>query len=163
MPESSQAPHPPVSTAGRMLATVVLLHGSGIDGSGIDRDTATAVIDAVAYLTITGDTDGAHALIRLVTTDPGHHRRRPRRAPRPRPPTEQHRSHRRTTAAATPAHPPPLSRPREARPRRGKRRDAPRDRCVPDDHHERPETTARRHSRSRRGRRQQWHRGAAVV
>ena len=70
MPESSQAPHPPVSTAGRMLATVVLLHGNGIDGSGIDRDTATAVIDAVAYLTDTGDTDGAHALIRLVTTDP---------------------------------------------------------------------------------------------
>lgn len=78
MPESSQPPHPPVSTVARMLATVALLHGSALDGSGgsgidrsgIDRDTATAVIDAVAYLTSTGDTDGAHALIRLVTTDP---------------------------------------------------------------------------------------------
>ena len=44
---------------------VALLHGSGID-----RDTATALIDAVAYLTSTGDIEGADALIRLVTTDP---------------------------------------------------------------------------------------------
>ena len=81
MPESSQPPHPPVSTVARLLATVALLHGSALAGSGgsgssasgrsgIDRDTATAVIDAVAYLTSTGDTDGADALMRLVTTDP---------------------------------------------------------------------------------------------
>jgi hypothetical protein len=67
MPESSQPPHPPVSTIARMLATVALLHGSGVDR---DTATATAVIDTVAYLTSTGDDDGADALIRLVTTDP---------------------------------------------------------------------------------------------
>ena len=81
MPESSQPPHPPVSTVARMLATVALLHGSTLDdsslsGSGLnhssdlDPTTATALVDAVAYLTSTGDTDGADALIRLVTTDP---------------------------------------------------------------------------------------------
>jgi len=80
VPESSQPPHPPVSTVARMLATVALLHGSGHDGSGIDDSgpedsgldatTVTALVDAVAYLTSTGDAAGAGALIRLVTTDP---------------------------------------------------------------------------------------------
>ena len=84
MPESSQPPHPPVSTVARMLATVTLLHGSrlvdsghdsgpddsGPDDSGLDATTVTALVDAVAYLTGTGDTDGADALLRLVTTDP---------------------------------------------------------------------------------------------
>lgn len=77
MPESSQPPHPPVSTVGRMLATVALLHGTSLDdhdhglrSSGLDATTATALVDAVAYLTSSGDTDGADALLRLVTADP---------------------------------------------------------------------------------------------
>ena len=89
MPESSQPPHPPVSTVARMLATVALLHGSHLDNSpldssrphdsrlddrrrhdsGLDHLTATALVDAIAYLTSSGDTDGADALLRLVTTD----------------------------------------------------------------------------------------------
>ena len=70
MPESSQPPCPPVSTVARMLATVALLHGGTLDGGGLDATTATALVDAVAYLTSTGDTDGADALLRLATTDP---------------------------------------------------------------------------------------------
>ena len=65
MSETSQPPTPPVSTVARMLATVALLHGSGLD-----RDTAIALVDAVAYLTASGDTDGANRLLRLVTADP---------------------------------------------------------------------------------------------
>lgn len=78
MPESSQPPHStdsPVSTVARLLATVALLHGSNLDGSdlnrgNLDRETAAALVDAVAYLTNSGDTDGADRLLRLVTTDP---------------------------------------------------------------------------------------------
>jgi hypothetical protein len=53
-----------------MLATVTLLHSSRLGDSGLDATTVTALVDAVAYLTSTGDTDGADALLRLVTTDP---------------------------------------------------------------------------------------------
>jgi hypothetical protein len=58
-----------------MLATVALLHGSNLDGSGLnrgnlDRDTAIALVDAIAYLTASGDANGADRLLRLVTADP---------------------------------------------------------------------------------------------